>query len=55
MTRLTLVRTGGLAAIAGGVLGAAASFAPVVIGSDLQRESLYIVVDLCLTVGLAGF
>jgi hypothetical protein len=55
MTRGTLVRTGGLAAIAGGMLRAAASFAPVVIGSDLARESLYIVVDVCLTLGLVGF
>jgi hypothetical protein len=33
MTRSTLVRAGGLAAIAGGALRAAAQFAPVVIGS----------------------
>ena len=46
---------GGLVAIAGGLLRAASSFAPVVIGSGLARESLYIVVDVCLTVGLIGF
>jgi hypothetical protein len=55
MARLTLVRAGGLAAIAGGALRAAASFAPVVIDSDIERESLYIVVDVCLTIGLVGF
>lgn len=55
MTRLTLVRTGGLIAIAGGLLRTASSFAPVFIGSDLGRESLYIVVDVCLTLGLIGF
>ena len=55
MTRLSLVRAGGLAAIAGGVLRAAAAFAPVVVGSDLQRESLYLVVDVCLALGLLAF
>ena len=55
MTRLNFLRAGGLAAIAGGVLRAAASFAPAVIGSDLQRESLYFVVDVCLTLGLLAF
>jgi hypothetical protein len=55
MTKSTVVRAGGLPAIAGGALRAAASFAPMVIGSDIERESLYIVVDLCLTIGLVGF
>ena len=55
MTRLSFLRAGGLAAIAGGVLRAAASFAPAVIGSDLQRESLYFLVDVCLTLGLLAF
>lgn len=55
MTRLTLVRAGGLAAIAGGALRAAASFAPLGLHSDIERESLYIVVDVCLTIGLVGF
>ena len=55
MTRLSLVRAGGLAAIAGGVLRAAAAFAPAVVGSDLQRESLYFVVDVCLALGLLAF
>jgi hypothetical protein len=55
MTRSTLVRAGGLTAIAGGALRAAASFAPVVFDSDIERESLYIVVDVCLTIGLVGF
>ena len=44
MTRSTLVRAGGLATIAGGALRAAASFAPVVIDTDIERESFYIVV-----------
>jgi hypothetical protein len=55
MTRLTLVRAGGLVAIAGGLLRTAGSFAPVVIRSELARESLYIAIDVCLTVGLIGF
>ena len=55
MTRLSVFRTGGLADIAGGVLRAAASFAPALIGSDRQRESLYFVVDVCLTLGLLAF
>ena len=42
-------------AVAGGALRAGASFAPIVIGSDLGRESLYVVVDACLTVGLVAF
>jgi len=55
MTRLTLVRAGGFVAIAGGILRAAASFAPMVVHSEIEREVLYLVVDLCLTVGLLGF
>jgi hypothetical protein len=55
MTRSTLIRAGALTAIVGGTLRAAASFAPALIGSDLGRESLYVVVDVCLTVGLLGF
>jgi len=55
MTRSTLVRAGCLVAIAGGVLRAAASFAPMVLHSDVERETLYLVVDLCLTLGLVGF
>jgi hypothetical protein len=55
MTRPTLLRAAGLVAIMGGALRAAASFAPVVIHSDIERESLYVVVDLCLSIGLVGF
>jgi hypothetical protein len=55
MTRLTLIRAGALAAVAGGAFRAAASFAPIVIGSDFWRESLYVVVDTCLAVGLLAF
>lgn len=55
MTRVTLVRTAGLVAIAGGLLRTAASFATIAIDSELARELLYIVIDVCLTVGLVGF
>jgi len=55
MMRSTLARAGGLAAIAGGALRVAASLAPVVIDSDIDRESLYILVDVCLMIGLVGF
>jgi len=54
MTRSTLVRAGGLAAIAGGALRAVASFAPLLIDSNVERELLYILVDMCLTIGLLG-
>jgi len=53
--RRSLIRVGALAAMAGGLLRVAASFAPTAISSDLQRESLYVVVDVCLTIGLLGF
>lgn len=53
--RLTIIRAGALAAIAGGALRATASFAPVVVGSDLWRESLYVVIDFCLAAGLLAF
>jgi hypothetical protein len=49
------VRLAALAAIAGGLLRAAASFAPMIISSDRGRESLYVVVDVCLAVGLIGW
>jgi hypothetical protein len=55
MTRSMLVRASGLVAIAGGVLRVAASFAPMVLHSDIERELLYLAVDLCLMVGLLGF
>ena len=54
-TRVTLFRTAGLVAIAGGLLRAAGSFAPVAVTSDLARESLYLVIDVCLAVGIVGF
>jgi len=50
-----LLRGGALAAVAGGALRAAASFAPFVLESDVGRESLYVVVDVCLAVGLLAF
>jgi hypothetical protein len=43
-----------MAAIVGGVLRAAASFAPGV-GSDSERQLLYLVVDMFLLLGLLGF
>ena len=55
MTRSTLIRTGALMAIGGGALRAAASFAPTLIQSDLVRESVYVVVDVCLASGLLAF
>ena len=54
MSRAALIRAGGMAAIVGGVLRAAASFAPSV-GSDLERQLLYLVVDMFLLLGLLGF
>jgi hypothetical protein len=49
------VRLAAIVAIAGGLLRAAASFAPMIISSDRGRESLYGVVDVCLAVGLLGW
>lgn len=42
------------AAIVGGVLRAAASFAPAFIQCDLCRKTLYIAVDACLATALLG-
>ena len=47
-------RIGAVAAIIGGTLRAAASFAPALIQSDLSRETLYVAVDVCLAAGLLG-
>jgi hypothetical protein len=49
------VRLSAQAAIVGGLLRIASSFAPVLIRSNLARQSLYFAIDVCLTVGLAGF
>ena len=54
MSRATLVRAGAVAAIIGGVLRAAASFAPSV-GSDVELQLLYFVVDVFLLLGVLGF
>lgn len=54
MSRAALIRAGGMAAIVGGVLRAAASFAPGV-GSDVEQQVLYLVVDIFLLLGLLGF
>jgi hypothetical protein len=55
VSRAEITRAGGFAAVAGGLLRIAASVAPVVVGSESARESLYIVVDLCLIAGLLAF
>ena len=55
MKRPALIRAGGLVAIAGGALRATASFAPVLVHSDVEREWLYIAIDACLTIGLVSF
>src|SRR6266436_9906048 len=54
MSRGALVRAGGMAAIVGGTLRTAASFAPS-LGSDTERQMLYLVVDMFLLLGLLGF
>jgi hypothetical protein len=54
MSRATLIRAGGMAAIVGGILRAAASFAPSV-GSDIEQQLLYLLVDIFLLLGLLGF
>jgi len=54
MSRAVLIRAGGIAAIAGGLLRAAASFSPGV-GSEVERQLLYLVVDVLLLLGLLGF
>ena len=41
--------------MAGGLLRAIASFAPVAVGSDATRESLYLAIDVCLALGVATF
>jgi hypothetical protein len=47
----TLVRCGGVAAILAGVLRAAASFAW---GSEVERQVLYLIVDLLLLLGVSA-
>jgi hypothetical protein len=54
MARDALVRPGGVAAIVGGILRAAASFAPG-LGSDFEQQLLYLVVDIFLLLGLLSF
>jgi hypothetical protein len=54
MSRTALIRAGGMAAIVGGILRAAASFAPSV-GFDIARQLLYLAVDVFLLLGLLGF
>jgi len=54
MSRVTLIRVGGMAAIVGGVLRAATSFAPG-LRSDIAQQLLYLAVDTFLLFGLLGF
>jgi hypothetical protein len=54
-TRPPLIRAGALGAIVGGALRVAAAFAPTLIASDSLRESLYVVIDVCLAAGLLAF
>ena len=54
MSRAALIRAGGMAAIIGGVLRAAASFAPNA-GSNVEQQLLYLTVDMFLLLGLLGF
>ena len=51
MRRDTLLRIGGAAAILAGVLRAAGSF-PSVADSEVERQSLYFIVDLLLLLGV---
>jgi hypothetical protein len=52
---MTRLRLSAQAAIFGGLLRIASSFAPLLIGSNVARQSLYFAIDVCLTVGLVGF
>jgi hypothetical protein len=54
MSRAALIRAGGIAAIVGGILRVVASFAPRV-GSDIEQQLLYLLVDIFLLLGLLGF
>jgi hypothetical protein len=55
MSRVRVLRAGAIAAVAGGVLRAAASFAPAAVPSAFARESLFLAVDVCLAVSLLSF
>jgi hypothetical protein len=54
MSRSALIRAGGIIAMVGGILRAAASFAPGA-GSDIDRQMLYLAIDVFLLLGLLGF
>jgi hypothetical protein len=49
------IRAGAAAAIAGGILRAIGSFAPVAIGPDVSLDPLYFTIDACLAVGVTAF
>ena len=55
MSRVRVLRAGALMAVIGGVLRAAASFAPAAVTSAVARESLFLAVDVCLAVSLVSF
>jgi hypothetical protein len=55
VSRGTVLRAGVVTAVIGGGLRAAASFAPTFITSVVVRESLYVIVDVCLGMSLASF
>lgn len=55
MSRVRVLRAGALIAVIGGVLRAAASFAPAAVTSAVARESLFLAVDVCLAVSLVSF
>jgi hypothetical protein len=55
MSRLRVLRAGAIMAVMGGVLRAAASFAPAALTSAVARESLFLAVDVCLAMSLVSF
>jgi len=52
MTADRAVRAGAVLGVIGGVVRAAASFAPIAIASDDVRTWLYVAIDACLAAGL---
>ena len=54
MSRTALIRAGGMAAVGGGILRVAASFAPNV-GPEVARQLLYLLIDVLLLLGVLGF
>jgi hypothetical protein len=52
---MSVRRAGAFTAVIGGVIRAAASFAPAVVTSTGARESLFLAVDVCMAVSLVSF